>query len=141
MDRYSEADSKMDKSLIVSEVVNGIRERSPDGGFIKKDKRTGRWFEVGDHLAREKVGQQFRDALHTQYRSSTKAKSKRKKARKQEQQLARASSSRFVKSSIPAPSRLEAKSMSLDTITREGIDILLDDMIQEDMVDPGELMQ
>lgn len=32
------------------------------------------WYEAGDHLAREKVGQCLRDMLHSKYRSSTKAK-------------------------------------------------------------------
>lgn len=32
------------------------------------------WYETGDHLAREKVGQCLRDMLSSQYRSSSKAK-------------------------------------------------------------------
>jgi hypothetical protein len=55
IDRYSEANTKLEKSLVVSKIVESIREASPDGGFVKKE--SGRWFEVGDHMAREKVGQ------------------------------------------------------------------------------------
>jgi hypothetical protein len=55
IDRYSEASTKIEKSLVVSKIVESIREKSPDGGFVKKE--SGRWFEVGDHMAREKVGQ------------------------------------------------------------------------------------
>ena len=53
--KYNEAKSKVDKSLIVSSIIESIRESSPHGGFVKEEN--GQWFEVGDHIAREKVGQ------------------------------------------------------------------------------------
>jgi hypothetical protein len=68
--RYSDADSKTAKSAIVSEIVGVIRQAG--GNFCKYGK--GAWFEVGDHHAREKVSALLRDLLHTQYRSSAKAK-------------------------------------------------------------------
>jgi hypothetical protein len=80
LERYSKATTKLDKSLIVSSIVDTVRQLSPGGGFIKK--QGGCWYEVGDHIAREKVGQSFRDLLHTKYKSSTKAK----KHRRREQQ-------------------------------------------------------
>jgi hypothetical protein len=46
--------------------------RQAGGHFCKCEK--GTWFEVGDRCAREKVSAYFRDMLHTQYRSSAKAK-------------------------------------------------------------------
>jgi hypothetical protein len=46
--------------------------RQAGGHFCKYEK--GAWFEVGDRCAREKVSAYFRDMLHTQYRSSAKAK-------------------------------------------------------------------
>lgn len=55
MDRYSSTGTKLEKSLIVSHIVDEIRQASPGGGFVKQEK--GRWLEVGDHAAREKVGQ------------------------------------------------------------------------------------
>lgn len=55
LDSYSKASSKIEKSLIVSSIVDSIREASPDGGFVKEEG--GHWFEVGDHNAREKIGQ------------------------------------------------------------------------------------
>ena len=76
---YSKASSKLEKSLIVSSIVDKIRRDSPNGGFVKFNSQTGEWYEVGDHLAREKVGQSFRDSLSSQYRSSTKAKKRRRK--------------------------------------------------------------
>jgi hypothetical protein len=42
-------------------------------------KFNGRWFEVGDSVAREKIGQCMRDQLHSKYKSSTKAKQGRRK--------------------------------------------------------------
>ncbi|KAI2505495.1 adenylyl/guanylyl cyclase [Fragilaria crotonensis] len=80
LDRYSEATTKLEKSAIVSSIIQTVRSQSPDGGFIKLDPATGMWQEVGDHLAREKVGQTIRDALHSNYKSSTKAKKERRQA-------------------------------------------------------------
>jgi len=75
--KYDKAGTKLEKSLIVSSIVDSVRQASPDGGFVKEEN--GRWYEVGDHIAREKVGQCLRDSLHTKYKSSTKAKKSRRK--------------------------------------------------------------
>ena len=81
--QYSKADSKMKKSVIVSEIVEFVRSKSPNGGFVKQDEETGEWYEVGTYLAREKTSQAFRDSLHLQYKSSTKAKKRRRDAKKE----------------------------------------------------------
>ena len=52
---YEKAVTKLDKSAIVSKIVETIRSASPEGGFVKMEG--GRWYEVGDHNAREKTGQ------------------------------------------------------------------------------------
>jgi hypothetical protein len=70
IERYSQSGSKVAKSAIVSEIIDVIRQAG--GNFCKVQK--GAWFEVGDHQAREKVSALLRDLLHTQYRSSAKAK-------------------------------------------------------------------
>lgn len=81
LDRYSSASSKLEKSAIVSSIIQTIRRNAQLGGFfVKKDTNTGLWYDVGDHLSREKVGQTIRDALHHKYKSSTKAKKKRREA-------------------------------------------------------------
>jgi hypothetical protein len=77
LERYSKATNKYEKTLIVSEIVDEVRARSPGGGFVKRGQ-DGRYCEVGDHLAREKVGQNLRDSLSSQYKSSTKAKRRRR---------------------------------------------------------------
>jgi len=74
---YSEAESKTHKSTIVSTIVASIRDVNPRGRFVKKEG--GEWHEVGEGVAREKVGQSLRDSLHTMYRSSSKAKQYRSK--------------------------------------------------------------
>jgi len=71
---YSECSNKQEKSKIVSHIVNTVRQASPNGGFVKKIN--GTYYEVGDRHAKEKIGQTFRDLLHTKYASSTKAKAR-----------------------------------------------------------------
>jgi hypothetical protein len=80
IERYSRANSKAAKTVIVSEIIEVIRQA--DGNFCKYKK--GKWFEVADHHAREKVSALLRDLLHTQYRSSAKAKIARRKTAKTE---------------------------------------------------------
>ena len=72
--QYSAAKCKYEKSKIVSFIVSTVRKSSLHGGFVKSID--GAWFEVGDRHAKEKVGQTFRDLLHTKYSSSTKAKAR-----------------------------------------------------------------
>jgi len=56
LERYSNAKSKIEKTLVVSNIVDSVRETSPCGGFVKREDE-GRWYEVGDLVSREKVGQ------------------------------------------------------------------------------------
>lgn len=79
LNEYSAAEGKNAKGDILESVIHEVRCKSGLGGFIKKDEKTGRWYEVGDFLAREKTSQCFRDALHDQYTSSAQAKYKRRK--------------------------------------------------------------
>jgi hypothetical protein len=79
VEKYSRADTKAAKSVIVSEIITAIRQA---GGNFCRHKR-GIWFEVGDNYAREKVSALLRDLLHSQYRSSNKSKTAIRKARKQ----------------------------------------------------------
>lgn len=84
MDNYANARTKTDKSLVVSILVNRVRHANPEGGFVKN--YGGRWYRVSDRYSREKVGQQFRDLLHTKYRSSTKAKAEKRKRQERGEQ-------------------------------------------------------
>lgn len=75
---YADASSKLEKSIIVSSIIDSIRRDAPEGAFVKKEK--GIWYEVGDHHAREKCGQRLRDLLSSKYASSSAAKKKRRRA-------------------------------------------------------------
>ena len=87
--RYSKASSKLEKSLVVSEIVESVRfavanckssSSNPScGGAFVKQQKDGTWLEVSDEVAREKVGANLRDMLHSQYKSSTKSKWRRRK--------------------------------------------------------------
>lgn len=78
LQEYANATSKFKKSLIVSAIIEAIRNGSPEGGFVKQ--KDGRWYEAGDAAAREKVGQRLRDLLHCKYSSSSRAKKRRRRA-------------------------------------------------------------
>jgi len=54
---YKKAKTKAQKGVILTNVVDLVR--SNGGGFVRQDK-SQKWYEVGDHLAREKVGEYFR---------------------------------------------------------------------------------
>ena len=72
---YGAAANKEQKSKIVSTIISLIEE--PEGGaFVKFGEST--WWKVDEAYAREKIGNLFRDVLHTKYRSSSKAKQARK---------------------------------------------------------------
>jgi hypothetical protein len=70
--KYSNATDKRTKTRIVSSLVSMVRD-APGGAFVKHGK-DGRWYEVNDAVAREKVGYTFRDLLSDRYRSSSKSK-------------------------------------------------------------------
>jgi len=78
--QYSTAKFKSDKSRIVSKTMDSIREASSSGVlFVRHNKKDGRWCEIGEDVSREKIGQSFRDLLHSRYSSSSKAKQLRRK--------------------------------------------------------------
>jgi hypothetical protein len=85
IERYVKVHCKLQKMAIISEIVTLVRLKSPLGGFVKL-KTDGRWYEVGDHFAREKVSQSLRDSLHALYRSSCRSKTVRR-AMKRKQEL------------------------------------------------------
>ena len=41
LDRYLKSIAKVDKTLLIYEVVSEVRANSPNGGFVKLDKSTG----------------------------------------------------------------------------------------------------
>ena len=61
VEKYAKA-SRIEKGIIVSSIIDSVRQASNGGGFVKQDK-AGIWTEVGDAVAREKVGQSIREGL------------------------------------------------------------------------------
>jgi hypothetical protein len=74
MKTYVDATSKHAKSMVVTGIVDTVRESSTQrqGGFVRKGLVTGRWYEVGDKIAREKVGHALRDAIKLRAKQSKK---------------------------------------------------------------------
>lgn len=78
LEDYSNAKGRYEKGIIIREIVDQVRAQSSQGGGFVKQDPTGRWYEVGDFLAREKTSQHFRDCLHFRYSSSNNAKKRRR---------------------------------------------------------------
>ena len=74
--QYGDATTKIQRSMVVTDIVNAIREKG--NAFIKLDTKTGQWQDIGDYLSREKVSQLLRNANSNIYKSSTKAKKQRR---------------------------------------------------------------
>jgi len=70
-EKYSKVESKLQRSMIVSEVVDAIRAKG--NGFLRSNSKK-EWVECTDIMCREKVGQHFRNALGSRYKSSAKSK-------------------------------------------------------------------
>ncbi|CAB9503199.1 Nitrilase family, member 2 [Seminavis robusta] len=71
LEEYKRCPSKLERSFIVSKILKCIRNGG-EGGFVRK--LNGRWSDIGDRNAREKIGQSFRDSLGHIFKSSTRAK-------------------------------------------------------------------
>lgn len=117
LEEYSATKSKLEKSGVLSKVVDAVRQQSPDGGFVKQDEK-GNWHEVGDFLAREKTSQSFRDALHDRYKSSNISKKKRRQDEQCKQAPSTPSGTRAItiqepRSDYEMSSRLERLSNEL----------------------------
>lgn len=59
--KYEAAGTKMEKSVIVLSIVEAVREAG--GNFVRQDRRTGEWYDIGDAQAREKTGQNLREMM------------------------------------------------------------------------------
>lgn len=86
--QYSQADGKLEKSFIVTKVMNIIREACPVGAFVAMEK--GRWWQVSERTSREKVGSYFRDCLAGKYKSSAQNKIARRKTKREEKKQSEA---------------------------------------------------
>lgn len=89
--RYEEAPNKTSKSVIVDLIVAMIREHciSSGGGFVRFNAQTNRWFEIGDAMAREKVGYTLRQELCKKDPSHMEAKRRKRRNTKRQRTAVR----------------------------------------------------
>jgi len=60
---YTKANSRCLKSGVITDIIATIRSKSTqNGGFVRYDDAQKRWYEVGDKVARDKVGHSLREA-------------------------------------------------------------------------------
>ena len=52
---------KIQKPSVARVIVRAIRNGDPPGRFLRKDEKTGQWFEIGDKKAAEKTSQALRE--------------------------------------------------------------------------------
>lgn len=52
---------KLEKAHIAAGIVNDIRSMDPPGRFLKEEKGTGMWYDIGDAKAIKKTGQALRE--------------------------------------------------------------------------------
>jgi hypothetical protein len=72
----------------VDEIVKTFSSASPNGGFIKKDASTGRWYKISEQQARDKVGHAMRDAVQADDKKSNRQRKKRRSSYKQSSKTA-----------------------------------------------------
>ena len=60
-ERYQDASSKNEKSLVVASIVTGILNSG--GRFVKRLEGSGRWLDIGETNARDKTGHAIRDFI------------------------------------------------------------------------------
>jgi hypothetical protein len=100
-EEYLAAKTKLDKTQVIVAVIDKIRKNSPDGGFVKKDFYSERWYEIGNEKARDKVGHAIRKAselleskktgkvIHNKRKSGRKRKTPENKLSQQQKRPAR----------------------------------------------------
>jgi len=59
-DKYLKA-KKKEKPNVAGEIVDKIRSLDPPGRFLKKDRDSGYWLDIGDNRAKEKTSQALRE--------------------------------------------------------------------------------
>ena len=73
LEKYADAPNKATKSRIVATIVTMMREACPLGAFVRL-RADGRWYEVKEAVASEKVGYTMRELLGEMYKSSSRSR-------------------------------------------------------------------
>lgn len=97
---FDKATSKSSKGKVVTLIVNTIH--SHGGDFVKEVN--GNWYRVTERMAREKVGSEFRNILHTKYSSSTKAKARARNNQQEQRRCQQRRSASTKKNKRKSPS-------------------------------------
>ena len=71
---------KNDKTDLVNSIAQSVLNKN--GRFVRFDRNSGKWYDVGNHAAREKVGHAFRDSIAALTKTKTR-KSEQKQKLKQ----------------------------------------------------------
>lgn len=65
VEEYKQSNSRVDKSLVVIGIVDMIRHQlTPGGRFVRFCKKNKCYIDIGDNLAREKVGHALRELIN-----------------------------------------------------------------------------
>jgi len=126
MKDYIRFNTRTEKSIIITALIDHVRRISPEGGFVKRNPATGQFYDVGNLGAREMTSQTFRNALHELYASSKMSKRKSKQTRlaklestKQNNTVTSLQRRESVESSQPSPFEKVADS-ELNVFSSEG---------------------
>jgi hypothetical protein len=60
-DYLAKTTKKLEKAHIAAKIIYDIRSTEPSGRFLKEDRDTGLWFDIGDAKAIKKAGQALRE--------------------------------------------------------------------------------
>lgn len=120
MSRYADCNAinaKVSKSKLVSQVFNIIREAChphPEAAFVKFDGQ--HWWQATDKTARDKIAATFRDCLHSQYKSSTKNKVAKRRARRAEEKLSDGDNKDNTATTTPGETDMRSKQCTVRSI-------------------------
>lgn len=92
--KYARCKSRKEKSNVITELFKTVQTACPTAAFVKF--QDGRWWEVDDDVAREKIGYILRDLLHDRYKSSSKSKTANRRRQTQGEEYKDASSTLHV---------------------------------------------
>jgi hypothetical protein len=79
LELYFNSPTRYDKSAIIDEIIHIVENKCfPHGGlgFVKKDTKTGQYYQLSHYLAREKTSQAFCDAMQDETKAKQQSLSK-----------------------------------------------------------------
>jgi hypothetical protein len=92
LERYSAASSKVEKSCVIADIVATVKSRNGGNAkFLRFDKSTKAWYDIGDEATRQKIGQTVRDMI-SKRNPEKRAKRASRRSKSYEARKARSSS-------------------------------------------------